>query len=44
MFKMQPESVIGQAGAYGYNASLSFFERELNEQARRAETEGNPAG
>ena len=44
MFKMQPECVIGQADAYGYNASLSFFERELNEQARRAETEGNSAG
>src|SRR5690348_13339760 len=34
MFKTQPQCVIGQAGAYGYTASLSFFERELNEQAR----------
>src|SRR5438093_11630876 len=44
MFKRQPQCVIGQAGAYGYNASLSFFERELNEQTRRAEAKRNSAG
>jgi hypothetical protein len=27
MFKTQPQCVIGQAGAYGYNASLSFFSK-----------------
>src|SRR4029077_626878 len=32
MFKTQLQCVIGQTDAYGYNASLSFFEREQNEQ------------